>query len=201
MLKRLPVLTPIILASVLMAARCGDDPDESALVGGDVVQDSVSYAALDYEISSDRYNQWLRAQAALDSVGVDASERIDVRNVSDGDVDRVVRSLDTQANAKAAIESADMSVRDFVLTTVALAQSWDAVNRPGTRVVGISPTNIDFLRTRQGSDAVTRPTRFVRDDSDSDSDGRDSDSDGNRGRGKDKDKDKKDKPGKGRGRD
>lgn len=201
MLKRLSLLTPLILASVLMAARCGDDPDESALVGGEVVPDSVSYEALDYEISSDRYNKWLRAQAALDSVGVDATERVDVRNVSDSDVDRVVRSLDTQANAKAAIESADMSVRDFVLTTVALAQSWDAVNRPGTRVVGIRPTNIDFLRTRQGSDAVTRPTRFVRDDSDSDSDsdGRDSDSDGNRGRGKDKDK--RDKPGKGRGRD
>lgn len=199
MLKRLSVLTPLVLAAVLMAARCGDDPDESALIGGDVVQDSVSYEALDYEISSDRYNKWLRAQAALDSVGVDATERIDVRDVRDDDVDRVVRSLDTQANAKAAIESADLSVRDFVLTTVALAQSWDAVNRPNTRVVGIRPTNLDFLRTRQGSDAVTRPTRFVRDDSDSDR--RDDDSDGNRGRGRGKDKDKKDKPGKGRGRD
>ena len=176
-------------AAGITGAKCGDDPDESALIGGDVVADTTSYQALDYAVSSDGYNKWLVAEAALDTAGIDASEQIDVSDVDDDDVDRVVRSLDEQPKAKAAIEGAGLSVRDFVLTTIALAQSWDAVNSTGTRVVGLPESNVQLFRLRSASDPVSvRPsTRFIRYH------------DGHPGRGKAKGK-HKDKRGKGNGR-
>lgn len=184
--------------SVLLLLAC--DRGRDTVSGGDVLSDSVSYEALDYTLTSDNYNKWLVAQRALDSAGVEAPARLDIRRVSDEDIDRVTESLEREPRARAAIESADMSVKDFVLTTVALAQSWDAVNGPAARVVGARPENLDFLRQRVRTDAAvqTRPTGGIVDDGDSD-DVRDSDRDsdgdsdsGRRGRGKGK--------GKGRGR-
>lgn len=187
-------------AFLMLACDAGRDN----VSGGDVLADSAAYEALDYTLTSDNYNKWLRAQRALDSAGVDAPARLDIRRVSDEDIERVTESLEAQPQARAAIESADMSVRDFVLTTIALAQSWDAVNGPAARVVGARPENLTFLRERARTDAAmqTRPTGGIVGegdsdgvrDSDRDSDG-DSDS-GGRGRGKGKNKGK----GKGRGR-
>ncbi|MGH7637809.1 MAG: hypothetical protein ACREOK_09155 [Gemmatimonadaceae bacterium] len=126
--------------------------------GGDVLSDS-SHEAIDYTLTSDNYKKWLVAQQALDSAGIRFDERIDVRSVSDDDVDRVAESLQSRPSARSAIEDAGMSVRDFVLTTVALAQSWDAVNGPSARVLGAHSENLDFLRAQSATDAVLRTRR------------------------------------------
>lgn len=190
----------LLAGSALLVLAC--DRGRDHVSGGDVLSDSVAYEALDYTLTSDNYNKWLRAQHALDSAAVEAPARLDIRHVSENDLERVTEALERQPQARAAIESADMSVKDFVLTTVALAQSWDAVNGPAARVIGARPENLDFLRERSRTDAAvqTRPTGGIVGDDDSDDvrdSDRDSDSDSEgRGRGKGRGKGK----GKGRGR-
>lgn len=182
---------PVLLFAAFLGACDADVDNESA---GDALRDST-YEAIDYTLTSDNYNKWMAAQQALDSAGIRPAERIDVRNVSDDDIDRVTRSLESQPGAKTAIEGAGLSVRDFVLTTIALAQSWDAVNGPSARVLGARPENLDFLRTQAAGDSIvrTRPGAAFIDDSQgvdgSDSDG-DSDSERGRGKGKSKNKNK-----------
>lgn len=186
-MKRLPLF---LLAALLGACDSGAHAESD----GDVLRDST-YEAIDYALTSERYKQWMIAQQALDRAGVSPVERIDVRSVSDEDIDRVTRSLESQPQAKSAIEGAGMSVRDFVLTTIALAQSWDAVNGPPARVLGARPENLAFLRTQAAADSMvrSRPGAGIIDDrirtggSDSDSDSDD------RGRGRGKGKNKKDK--------
>lgn len=175
-MRRFPVL---VFAAFLGA--CSADVDGES--DGDVLRDS-SYAAIDYALTSDNYKKWVAAQQALDSAGIRPIERIDVRSVSDDDIDRVTGSLESQPPARAAIESAGLSVRDFVLTTIALAQSWDAVNGPSARVLGVRPENLEFLRTQAVGDSIVRarPGAAWIDDSPS-AGGADSDDDSDSERG------------------
>lgn len=180
------------LGLAVTGARCGDD--RADVSGGDVLLSDSTYRGIDYTVSSEAYKKWLVADAALDRVSVENPVRLDVRRVTDDDVDRVVKSLEAQPQAVTAIESADLEVRDFVLTTIALAQSWDAVNRPSVPVTGLSPATLALMR-EQGA-LRTRPSARFIDDGDSDSDGDsevrrdDKDSESERGRGR----------GRGRGR-
>ena len=168
------------LALAMVGAGCGGSKAE--LSEGEVLGDSA-YAAIDYTLTSDNYRKWLVAQDALDSVGMEDRVRIDVHAVSDDDVDDVVESIENQPKAKAAIESASMSVRDFVLTSIALAQSWDALHSPGAQVTGLPRENLELLRAEGVRDSVLRvrpSTRFIVDD----------DHSGRRGHGKGKAKGK-----------
>lgn len=194
-LRRLATVLAFGLAAPLLAAKCGD-ADTPNLSSGEV-SDST-YQAIDYKITSDNYNRWVKAQSALDSVGFPDVARVRVRNATEADIERVVKSLEDEPKTRSAIESADISVRDFVLTTIALAQSWDAVNQPARTISGLPPENVAFLRTRATEDPVARErprAQFLDDDSDSDSE---ADSD-KRGKGKGKAKGKG--RGKGRGSD
>lgn len=191
-------LALIALALGVFAVACGDDADRTELTGGDVAQDTVSYQGLDYDLTSENYRRWLAANDALDSARIEPAVRLDPRAATDDDIDAAVKALEADERATAAIRGADISVRDYVLTSVALAQSWDAIDQPN-RVTGIPVENVSFLRTQDTGDQANRPrpTARIIGDSDSDSDSEaDSDSEGRgngkaRGRGKAK--------GKGRG--
>lgn len=192
--NRMSALLVLGFVIPLAAARCGD-ADRSALSDGDVVASDSTYQALDHQISSDDYRRTLAAQAALDSVGFPDVARVRLRNVTPADVDRVVKSLEDEPRTREAIESADISVRDYVLTSIALAQSWDALNRPSLRVTGIPETNSALVRAQAVADPVAhtrvRP-RFIEEHDDDDDD--------DRGRKVEKRKHKKGDKGK-RGRD
>ena len=157
-------IAAIQLASAAIIACGGSSNTEES--GGEVLSDST-YRGLDYVVTSDQYRQWLRAQAALDTVDVGTPVRIDVRRASEADIERVVTALDGRPAARQAIEQSGMKVRDFVLTTVALAQSWDAVNQPERGLIDVPRANIELM-SREPTNA--RPRARVIDDSDSDSD-------------------------------
>lgn len=184
----------------LMLGGCRDDADLSELTGGDVVNDTTSYEAIDYDLTSDNYRRWLAANDALDSARIEPAVRLDPRAATDDDIDAAVKALEADERATTAIRGADISVRDYVLTSVALAQSWDAIDRPN-RVSGIPMENVSFLRTQDTGGQATRTRRTSRiiGDSDSDSDSEaDSDSEG-RGNGKARGRGKGKSKGKGRG--
>jgi hypothetical protein len=156
------LLFALAISAVTMGASCGDSSREE-VSAGEVMSDSI-YRPLDYPLTSDNYRRWLAADRALDTLNLEAPVRLDVRHVTPDDIDRVVASYESQPQARAAIEGSGIGVRDFVLTTIALAQSWDAVDRD---MPGASEENLAFVRRVNVEDPEvrTRPrVRFLADD-------------------------------------
>lgn len=145
-------LTLILLGMQLVA--CGDGARDE-LIDGDVALDTASYRGIDYNLTSDNYTRWLAANAALDSARIEPVVTLDPRSATDADIDSAIDALEDDERASSTIRGADISVRDYVLTSVALAQSWDAIDRP-TRVTGVPTENVSFLRTRDTNTQVTR---------------------------------------------
>ena len=150
--------------------------------------------AVNYMLTSDRYRDWTRAQRDLDALpATSATDRLHLRGASDGDVERIVRRLEADPAARRAIEPSGLSVRDYVLTTLALAQAMDATENGGrTRLIGVPRENVDvYSRHRDDVRRFQRDARFrVVDDGDSDGD-TDGQNGTNRVKKDDRDSDKK----------
>ena len=119
------LLRSSVLVSALALLACGDDVKWTQSAGS--VGDST-YRVLDYDVTSERYRQWVAAHRALDGVEIGEPVSVDLRNLRDEDIERVTQSLETHAAARTAIEGVGMRVEDFVLTTIALAQPWAEEN-------------------------------------------------------------------------
>ena len=128
----------LVVVPSLVLGGCNRDnrsePDTALAAAGDTAPalrevsgsagGSVSGTALRYEVSDERYQQWVAAQRALDALpGLAAPPPLDARRASDAEIDRAVAFLEGDARARRAIEDAGLSVRDYVLTTVALDQA------------------------------------------------------------------------------
>lgn len=163
------------IAIVLIGAGCGGDvkwtDSDGDVAGG-------SYRLLDYEVTSERYRQWIAANRALDGVEIGEPVSVDLRNLTEKDIDRVEETLANHAAARASIESAGMSVRDFVLTTIALAQPWAEASQAVTANVDIADPGPTVTRRPPPPQPV--PIRVE------DGDDGDSDSDSDNGKGKKK---------------
>lgn len=129
---------------VALGARCGDDREEIDRAG--LLDSAASYPAIDYTLTSENYRRWLATQDALDSLGVDLPVQIDFRAATDEHIDDVVDAIKDDTLSRPIIERAEWDVRDYVLTTVALAQSWDAANGSSARVEGLPGENALFIR-------------------------------------------------------
>lgn len=152
--------------ALFAVVACRDEDDPFDLTDSAVLTDTSAYEGIDYELTSDNYRRWLVANALLDSAAITPAARISTIDPDDDEIDAVVDAMEDDARARAALDSADISAEDYVLTTIALAQSWDAVNRPGT-VANAPAQNVAFLRneTTAGTGIVQRPTsRYVDDD-------------------------------------
>ena len=102
---------------------------DTTSIGGDVSIDSATSGAVfhgvKYPLTSENYRKWLVAQAALDSLPEPAAmPRVDLRDPTDDDIDRTVSFLAQQDAERHAIERSGLSVKDFVLTSIALGQAF-----------------------------------------------------------------------------
>lgn len=122
--------TRLILLLVLLAA-CRNDtdaasdqrPDPSLLTNSSGEVELSDGGSLDYVITSERYRNWDAAQRALTrSVAKRFGQILDPRSPSEQSINRAVAYLEGQPAARAAIERTGMTVRDFVVMTVALEQ-------------------------------------------------------------------------------
>ena len=123
--------------AVLGALACGAGEQtgrtlagDSVTAGGDVALDSAAvgtvFHGVKYPLTSDNYRRWLVAQEALDSLEEPTGmPRIDVRDPTDDDIEHTVAFLQEHEDERAAIERSGLSVRDFVLTSIALGQAFN----------------------------------------------------------------------------
>jgi hypothetical protein len=196
----------VLLATILFLDACSpSDRSLSDSAAGDVSQDSalvgVEYQGVKFPLTSDNFKKFLVAQEALDSISDPPNvPRIDVRNPTDDAIDDAVDELEDHDEAKRAIEGAGISVKDFVLTSLALGQALAFSADPR-----VPPTNVAFvdsnrvtinrLELRRRFRVVNDDRVRLRGDDDSDDDDR-----GRRARGHRRGDDDSDRGNRGRGR-
>ena len=96
---------------------------------------------LAYEITSERYRQWEQARRGLRAAKIGLSMSIDPLRVSERDIEKAVSYFERNGRGRRIIEATGLSVRDYVLTTLALEQQMAvASGRWGAREAPRAPT-------------------------------------------------------------
>lgn len=116
-----------IACSVLVACNRGEgngvpiDPSQFSSSSGEVaLSDGGSF---EFSITSEQYKQWYKAHKGLDRrIASRFGALLQPASPSERSIRRAVEYLESEPAARRAIESAGMSVRGFVVTTVALEQ-------------------------------------------------------------------------------
>lgn len=144
------------LATLAAAVACtGSDERraEEALLAADSEEGGVQgLLSLNYEITSDVFRKWKRAQLALDRALGRAQSRslktsiIGQRPTREA-IERSVARIEGNARAKRAIEQAGMSPRHYVVATVALFQATRGIDPiSGEAFRGVPSRNVEFAR-------------------------------------------------------
>src|SRR5918999_1205427 len=143
----LPLLALIALTACRGSGGASGDVDTALLhrQGGDVML--ADGGRLPYEITSERYRQWETARRALRAARIGLSMQIDPLRVSESEIQRAVNFFERNRRARRLIEETGMSVRDYVLTTIALEQQmavasgrWGERERPRTPSTPVVPS-------------------------------------------------------------
>ena len=143
-----------LAASLAAAVSCTDSDDrraEQALLTADSEEGGVQgLLSLNYEITSDVFKKWKRAQLSLDRVLGRAQARtlkaaiIGVRPTREA-IERAVARIESNSGAKRAIEQAGMTPRTYVVATVALFQATRGIDPiTGETFRGVPPRNVEF---------------------------------------------------------
>jgi hypothetical protein len=100
---------------------------------------------VDYRLTDERFARWEAAQRNLDRLPRSAFP--DASSGRGGNViDRAVARLGSSPRARTAIESAGLTVRDFILQTIALAQATQAAeNRQQAGATVVPSENVRFV--------------------------------------------------------
>jgi hypothetical protein len=110
---------------------------------------------IDFRLTEDNFAEWEAAQRNLDALPRSA---LPTGGSSAGDpIDRAVERLESSPRARTAIERTGLTVRDFVLETIALAQATEAVSAANSSSLGrIPPENLQFVQSHQARVQVAR---------------------------------------------
>jgi hypothetical protein len=143
----LPLPLSLLLAACGGSNSASGDVDTALLhrAGGDVML--TGGGRLAYEITSDRYRQWETARRALRAQKITLSMRLDPLRVTEADIERAVDYFERNRKARRIIEGTGMTVRDYVLTTLALEQQmavatgrWGERERPRAPAAPVAPS-------------------------------------------------------------
>ena len=90
--------------------------------------------SLEFSITSEQYKQWYKAHQGLDRrIASRFGALLQPASPSERSIRRAVEYLESEPAARQAIESAGMSVRGFVITTVALEQEMRVASESAPR--------------------------------------------------------------------
>lgn len=147
------ILVPVASVFVLLSTHgCKRDSDRAADGSPSAFLDNATPDArealaiqVDYRLTDENFAKWEIAQRNLDRLPSSAfpAQRVATRgNV----VDRAVARLESSPKARTTIEATGLTVRDFVLQTIALAQATDATlsGRPAGAGI-VPPENFRFV--------------------------------------------------------
>ncbi len=121
----------------------GDTPSPGAFLSDASAEAKEALSApVNFELNEDNFSKWETAQRNLERLPKNA---LSATTPAGGNViDRAVARLESSPRARTAIESAGLSVRDFVLATIALAQATQG-SASGQSAVAVSAANFAFV--------------------------------------------------------
>jgi len=141
------------LAAALSCANSDERRAEDALLTADSEEGGVQgLLSLNYEITSDVFKKWKRAQLALDrTLGRTQSRSLKTAIIGERPtreaIERSVARIEGNARARRAIEEAGMSPRHYVVATVALFQATRGVDPiTGEAFRGVPARNVEFAQ-------------------------------------------------------
>ncbi|HJP59678.1 MAG TPA: hypothetical protein VJ865_06750 [Gemmatimonadaceae bacterium] len=147
---------PAIAAAALLAlASCKkNSAPSSENQFASLLFDATSPAArealatpVNFRLTETNYEQWEQAQRFLDAVP--RSALASASGAQGNAIDRAVETLEASPRARTAIERTGLTVRDFVLETIALAQAAEAQTGKPPAGVTIPPENLQFVQRYQ----------------------------------------------------
>ena len=156
-MNRSPISSLSAVAAIMLLALASCKKDSAAPSANQFTSllfDATSPAArealstpVSFRLTESNYAQWERAQGFLDQV-----PRSAFASASGGQgnaIDRAVETLEASPRARTAIERTGLSVRDFVLETIALAQAAEAQTGKPPAGVTVPPENLRFVQRYQ----------------------------------------------------
>ena len=169
-LRRAELICLIVVP--LGVGACDREPQqEHAALGSSLIFDDASpearealASAVDFRINDDNFARWEKAERNLEALPRSA---LPAKSPAGGNVvDRAVARLESSPYTRTAIERTGLSVKDFVLETIALAQATEAA-RTGKSVSRgrIPPENFQFVQ-RYTSRALYTRSRAARGNAD-----------------------------------
>jgi hypothetical protein len=154
-----PTLARAVMLTALVMATAGckrsshgeSDPLASSLIFGNGSPEAREALAttVDFRLSEDNFARWEEAQNNLEDLPRTAIQS----GVTSGGnaIERAVTRLESSPRARRAIERTGLSVRDFVLETIALAQASEAVETgKSTGATPIPADNFQFVQRYRG---------------------------------------------------
>ena len=120
------------------------EPDTGFLQGASGEAREALASPVSFQLSEENYAKWEVAERNLDRIP--AGEFTAAQPSGGSAVDRAVARLQSSPRARRAIEAAGLSVRDFVLETIALAQAVQAAQTGRSTVAsGVAAENFAFV--------------------------------------------------------
>src|SRR3954468_6255905 len=161
----------LALADCKKASRSSSDNQVASLlfdVSSPAAREALA-TPVDFRLTDANYAQWEQAQRFLDALPRSAFAQ--ATGGSGNPIDNAVATLESSPRARTAIERTGLSVKDFVLETIALAQAAEAETGKAAPGVNVPAENIQFiqryrsriLQARAESRAASIPTNTYRD--------------------------------------
>ena len=142
--NRVRLQVSIFALVLLFSAACKRDGGSYNFDDASEEAQQAIATSVEFTLTEDVFQKWEKAQANLDKLP--ASELSSIADPGGSDpVARGIKRLESSPPAKRAIESAGLSVRNFVLATVALAQAVKASQGGVPPTVGAIASNVRFV--------------------------------------------------------
>jgi hypothetical protein len=126
------------------------DSNGSSLIFGTASPEAQQALAtpVDFRLTEENFVAWEAAQKNLDALPRSALPSGE--SSAGNPIDRAVERLESSPRARTAIERTGLSVRDFVLETIALAQATEALATANSSSTGqIPPENLQFVQAHR----------------------------------------------------
>jgi hypothetical protein len=161
----------LALADCKNASRSSSDNQVASLlfdVSSPAAREALS-TPVDFRLTDANYAQWEQAQRFLDALPRSAFSA--APSASGNPIDNAVATLESSPRARTAIERTGLTVKDFVLETIALAQATEAETDKPAGGVSVSAENVQviqryrsrILQARAEARATSVPTNTYRD--------------------------------------
>ena len=162
----------LLVLLLLPLGGCKREPREATdALGSSLLFDNASpevrealASPVDFRINDDNFTRWEEAQSNLEDL---PRSQLPTKSPAGGNaVDRAVARLESSPYTRTAIERTGLSVKEFVLETIALAQATEAARTGRSLSRGtIPPENFQFVQ-RYTSRALYSRSRVARGDAD-----------------------------------